>query len=332
MTWTKVDDDEAAAWDSRLQCFADHNVYQSWRWGQYKTLRGWRPHRFRVETTGNVVGMLQALVRVYAMRHVVAWCPGGPVGTAEAFTAEMMHDLARQLGARALYCRCSILRPTTPEAVRFLESNGWRRPSRSVGTNTTAVWDLSQTEEQLLAGMNRNWRYSLRQAHKAGLVIERLDDAPIEELAEMSAAMHASKGVAAKVRTADLAGLFDSLGDNAVAFGCRNEAGRLIAFHSCAVLGQRAWELVAATADEGRRNGASFAALWAVVDHCRRMKVTRYDLAGVDDVRAPGPANFKRWTGAEPVEWVGEWEWSTSPLLTRVIDAVVRTRSETALP
>lgn len=333
MTWTRLSPADAERiWDAELGQFADHSLYQSQRWGTYKRFRGWEPHYFRAEAGGAVVAMLQALVRRYPWRTVVAWCPGGAVGSLDVCTNGAMKQLASLLGARALYCRCSFARAKTTQDEMHLEANGWARPARTLSANLTAVWDLRPSEDQLLAGLNRNWRYSLRQAHKSGLVVQRLDPPPVHELAELSSAMRASKGTAAVARSAELAALFDALGDRAAVFGCRGDSGRLMAFHSCAVQGSRAWELVAATSPEGRDASASFAVLWSLILHCRRMQVTHYDLAGLDPAEAAGVASFKRWTGAQDVEWLGEWEWSTSPVLRRMVDSAVSRRTPSALP
>ncbi len=322
----------AATWDTELLQFTDHNLYQSWRWGRHKLTRGWTPHFFHGETDGKVVAMLQVLVRTYLLRTVVAWCPGGPVGALEACELASMQQLSRLLAARALYCRSIFLRSRTPQDEERLRAHGWTRPKATIGTGATVVWDLTQTEEQLLAGLNRNWRYSLRQGEKANLAIEPLVQLPLEELTELCNAMHASKGVPGTTRVSDLAALFDSLGDQGLVYGCRNSAGQLIAFHSCGIQGRRAWELVAATSQEGRRSGASFAVLWALILHCRRLNVAHYDLAGVDPVNAPGVANFKRWTGAQAVDRLGEWEWSTSSLLRHAVNVAARNRIGSAIP
>jgi lipid II:glycine glycyltransferase (peptidoglycan interpeptide bridge formation enzyme) len=324
--------DVESQWDAELQQFTDRSLYQSSRWGRYKRIRGWTPEYFHLEANGKTVGMLQALVRTYPLRTVVAWCPGGPVGVPEACSRESMEQLSSILHARSLYCRSSLLRAKTIQDEQYLQSNGWVRPGRTVSANLTAVWDLRQTEEQLLAGLNRNWRYSLRQAQKSNLTIDRLVVPPIQELTDLCREMNASKGVPAAIRSSDVAALFDALGDQVLVYGCRNASGQLIAFHSCAIQGQRAWELVAATSAEGRRNGASFAVLWALILHCRRLNVTHYDLAGIDPVKAPGVANFKRWTGAQDVEWLGEWEWSTSSGLRHAVNLAVRHRADAALP
>jgi lipid II:glycine glycyltransferase (peptidoglycan interpeptide bridge formation enzyme) len=325
-------DDVDAHWDVQLLNFADQNLYQSSRWGRYKSARGWHPQYFRATSDGSVIGMVQALVRKYPLGAVVAWCPGGPVGALEACSRESMGRLASALGARFLYCRATLLRSRTAADERYLRANGWVRPARTVSASMTAVWDLRRTDAELLAGLNRNWRYSLRQAQKSALNVEQLVDPPIEELTDLCRAMNASKGVPAAIQRSDVAGMFDALGDRVLVYGCRNSSGQLIAFHSCALQGPHAWELLAATSQEGRRTGASFAVLWELMRHCRRLDVAHYDLAGIDPVKAPGVADFKRWTGAREVEWLGEWEWSTLPLLRHVIDLTVRHRSEAALP
>lgn len=312
--------------------FADQSIYQSSRWGRYKSTRGWSPQFFQAEVGGSIVGMLQVLARMYPLHTVVAWCPGGPVGAPELCARESMGQLASLLNARRMYCRASFLRVRTMEEEQFLQSHGWTRPNRTVGAHSTAVWDLDRMEEQLLAGMNRNWRYSLRQAQKSNLAIELLLEPPIEALTDLCREMNVSKGVGATIRSSDLADMFNALGDQVLVYGCRNSAGQLIAFHSCGIQGQRAWELVAATSLEGRQSGASFAVLWALIRHCQRLHVTHYDLAGIDPANAPGVANFKRWTGAQEVEWLGEWEWSTSSVLRRAVDLAVRRRSDSALP
>lgn len=333
MTWIKVSAADAeATWDEQLRRFADHTIYQSVRWGRYKRFRGWEPAYFRAESNGVVVAMLQALVRTYPWRTVVAWCPGGPVGALEACTRAGMEQIASLLGVRSFYCRCSFARVRSTDDDLSLRANGWIRPARTLSANMTAVWDLRPTEDQLLAGLNRNWRYSLRQAQKSNLVVECLQPLPIGELAQLSDSMHTSKGVQAPARPSEVAALFDALADQAVAYGCRNSSGHLIAFHSCAIQGQRAWELIAATSPEGRDIGASFGVLWSLVLHCRQLNVTHYDLAGLDAAAAPGVANFKRWTGAQEVEWLGEWEWSTSSLLGYIADLGVRNRAASALP
>lgn len=333
MTWAALPiDDAQAVWDAQLSGFAEQNVYQSSPWGRYKRIRGWSPRYFHAQANGHVVGMLQALVRTHPFRTVVAWCPGGPVGTLEACSRDSMQQLASVLGARVLYCRSTLLRARTVQGDRYLHENGWTRPSRPVGAGMTAVWNLDQTEEQLLVGLNRNWRYSLRQAQKSNLAIEQLVEPPISELTDLCAAMNRAKGIPAVVRASELAALFEAFGDRALVYGCRNSSGRLVAFHSCGMQGGRAWELVAATSEEGRRSGASFAVLWTLVLHCRRLNVTHYDLAGVDPERASGVANFKRWTGAEDVEWLGEWEWSSSSMLRRAVNLAVPGRADSALP
>lgn len=333
MTWRRVPESEAAeSWDAQLVEFAGHNLYQSSEWGRYKSIRGWRPEYFQAEADGTRVAMLMALVREYPLRTVVSWWPGGLAGTLDGCSPDAMRQLASLLGARALYCRSSFVRRRNAEDAVRLDAQGWTRPAHPVSAGMSAIWDLRPPAAELLAGLNKNWRYSLKQAQKSGLVVERLVDPSIPELAALCTAMHASKGVDGAFPESEVAAMLTAMGHRAVVFACRNAAGELMAFHSCAILGAQAWELIAATSPEGRRAGASFAVLWTLVLHCQREGVERYDLAGLDPVNAPGVASFKRWTGAQDVEWLGEWEWSTSALLRHGVNLAARARTASGLP
>jgi len=53
---------------------------------------------------------------------------------------------------------------------------------------------------------------------------------------------------------------------------------------------------------------------------------------GLGGERAPGVANFKRWTGAHEVQWLGEWEWSSPPVLRRAVNLMVRHRPDAPVP
>jgi lipid II:glycine glycyltransferase (peptidoglycan interpeptide bridge formation enzyme) len=81
------------------------------------------------------------------------------------------------------------------------------------------------------------------------------------------------------------------------------------------VFGDRAWALFSATSEEGRKVQASFGIFWAVIQHCQRLGVQSCDLAGIDPVGNHGVYRFKKGIGGVPLEYLGEWDWATSPWL-----------------
>ena len=78
-----------------------------------------------------------------------------------------------------------------------------------------------------------------------------------------------------------------------------------------------AWDLLAAAGAQARKVYASHATLWALLEECNRKGLSWCDLSGVDPVHNKGVYDFKQGTGADPVEYLGEWEWAC-PRLCRL--------------
>jgi len=100
-----------------------------------------------------------------------------------------------------------------------------------------------------------------------------------------------------------------------VLYRCDDENGDLLSLLGCLVFGNRACALFWATNERGRELHASYAVFWALVQHCKRIGIVSYDLAGIDPVVNPGVYRFKRASGATPVEFLGEWDWASSSWL-----------------
>jgi len=96
-----------------------------------------------------------------------------------------------------------------------------------------------------------------------------------------------------------------------VLYRCDDDQGELLSLLGCLVLGNRACALFWATNERGRELHASYAIFWALVQHCKRIGIASYDLAGIDPVANPGVYRFKRASGAAPVEFLGEWDWAS---------------------
>jgi lipid II:glycine glycyltransferase (peptidoglycan interpeptide bridge formation enzyme) len=88
-----------------------------------------------------------------------------------------------------------------------------------------------------------------------------------------------------------------------------------VALRGCCILNQYGWDLFAATSVAGRDLYASYALLWEILQHCQREGVKEYEMMGIDPIKNLGVANFKKGTGANLIEYLGEWEWATSRIL-----------------
>lgn len=70
--------------------------------------------------------------------------------------------------------------------------------------------------------------------------------------------------------------------------------------------------MLAATNVAGRKLYSSYLTISELLSTCLERGVEEYDLMGIDPHKNPGVYNFKKGTGAEPLEYLGEWEWATS--------------------
>jgi lipid II:glycine glycyltransferase (peptidoglycan interpeptide bridge formation enzyme) len=82
--------------------------------------------------------------------------------------------------------------------------------------------------------------------------------------------------------------------------------------------------LLAATTEIGRRLYASYALVWQLLQHCQKLGVIEYDFMGIDPKNNSGVYNFKKGTGAEFIEYLGEWDWATSNILRWGANGMVR--------
>jgi lipid II:glycine glycyltransferase (peptidoglycan interpeptide bridge formation enzyme) len=83
---------------------------------------------------------------------------------------------------------------------------------------------------------------------------------------------------------------------------------------------------MAASGNAARKVYASYATLWGLVNECHARGVRYYDMAGIDPRGNKGVWDFKRGTGAEALEYLGEWECASSELLRVGVNFVLKRR------
>lgn len=314
--WKQLGSEEARdRWDRMILTFPEQTVFQTYGWGSYKRELGWEPMYWLAEgVQGEPLAMAQSLAYRYPLGTAVVWCRGGPVGDPRLWNQDLRQSIAQALRCKRLYMRISSDRAISKEDAAAMAANGWRKPLSPLSTDRSLWIDPSPGEPDLLAGLSANWRHNLNRGRKKSSA--RLWANPSgAELSRVYESMQAYKGLTQQHSREDLDALFKRLNDKISLFRCDDEQGRLIAFRACAIHGASAWDLLAASAPEGRKAYASYSLLWAVLEDCRRKGVKRYDLGGVDPDGVKGVYDFKRGTGAKDIEFLGEWDWAGSQAL-----------------
>jgi lipid II:glycine glycyltransferase (peptidoglycan interpeptide bridge formation enzyme) len=135
--------------------------------------------------------------------------------------------------------------------------------------------------------------------------------------------MEAAKGLRAQYGEEELASLLESLDGSIRLYRADDAKGAPIALRACAFQDGKAWDLLAASNEEGRRSYASYALLWSLLRDCAARGIQTYDLGGADPDKAKGVYDFKKGTGAKFIEYLGEWDWARPALARPFLSAIV---------
>ncbi len=175
------------------------------------------------------------------------------------------------------------------------------------------------SEDEVLKGMNQQWRRNIRKADKEGVETTRV---PADELERRLQEFHDLY-----VHTAERDGftprpktyfetMFSSLlaedPDRIALFTAEHE-GDLVAATVLVQVGTHVWYSYGASSTEKRKVQGSNAAQWAMIQHALAQGADVYDLRGITDTLDAdddhvGLIRFKAGTGGQAVEYAGEWD------------------------
>jgi hypothetical protein len=336
VSWKCVPESAGAEeWDGRLLQAADANVFQSFAWGEYKRLSGWRPSRWVArDASGAVVAAAQVLVKSFAPGLTGGWAPGGPVfrfcGAASDHLASAVERLVEEV-RRADRVRWLRFHSQTAgeEALDTALRRTFRRPTSCLAVGRSIRLDLAQSSDEFLKGMTAKHRYYVRKSLGEPILWQAANDArTVRALSVLYEEMVREKGLAGQPGLErDLADLCGILKERALILIGSQDDQPLV---GCLVLtfGSKAFYLKAAAGQRGRALSASYAMVYRLFEQLRDRGLSELDFGGIapETVGGEGVAHFKRGFGGEPVEYLGEWEWAGFRPVRWAMDLALRYR------
>ena len=339
--WTLLPEGEGARhWNEWLLQATDYTVFQSYGWGEFKRLDGWRPFRWISHGGGGrTAAMVQLLVKTYPLGIAMGWAPGGPAILFAGNGEDRAHcDL------QALF---AAMRKHTPRAlVRFASyipreagaadvfSQACKRPGARMTSGTSIVFDISGRDGAFIDQISSKHRYYVRKGEAASLRWEAgCEDSDIAALAALHREITDTKGLKTEpVSEPRLAALRDALGRDKMTIltGYLDD----LPVTSCLTLdfGKKSFYFVAATGSAGRKIGAAYAMLPRLVDVLQKKGIEQFDFGGIapDSAKAEGVNHFKRGFGGNKVDYLGEWEWTNVPMLGPAVSLLIKYRGMAA--
>ena len=197
----------------------------------------------------------------------------------------------------------------TDENMKLLEDMGLKKSPMHLAAEHTVMLDLTQSEEEMLAGMRRQTRYEVRRADKLGLRVTWGDSE------ELYREFHSVQGKTAQ-RQGFVPPSLDVLMAEREAFGktariyvTRTESGEPVAYGLIIGGGREADYYEAASTELNRKQPGAYALLWKAMRDMKEMGYERFNLWGIAPAGQPnhryaGVTTFKTGFGGEVVEYV----------------------------
>ena len=194
-----------------------------------------------------------------------------------------------------------------------------------------------RTEDDVLKGMNQQWRRNIKKAAKEGVTVTRVDADDLER--ELPAFWELYRHTAARDHFTPrplsyfqtmFAALRAEEPDRIVLYTARHE-GDLVAATILVRVGGHTWYSYGASSTEKREVRGSNAAQWAMISDSLGSGADVYDLRGITDTLDPddphvGLIQFKVGTGGEAVEYAGEWDLPLNSLIYKAFDLYMKRR------
>jgi len=321
-------------WDRIIRAFAEYSITHSYDWGELKGAFGWRPFRVALFDGDDAVAAAQVLARrIPVLGGCLLYAPRGFL--CDHTNAGTVNTLVNVVGEFGRYAGAVVLKvePMVRAGgdVSALTGLGFKPTRKGVQPKTTLALDLTQTEDELLAGMHRRTRYNARLAVRKGVEITDGNDAGhldafykmLEETSERKHFLVHNRDYYDRILA-----LFGPTGR---IFLARHE-DTVISGAFVLRFGKYAYYSYGASRREHSETKSTQAVQWAAIRWAKESGCEVYDFWGVPDEPAPdhplyGVYKFKTGFGGDIVRYAGAFDLPLKPLKYRLVAAALELQS-----
>jgi lipid II:glycine glycyltransferase (peptidoglycan interpeptide bridge formation enzyme) len=333
MRFRPARESDGPAWQALLERSVAGDFLHDWEWAAVAAFDGQPQRRFVLEEDeGRITALIAAQARPVGFGRSFWYVPHGPVldYSDEAAGARLGAIVAglREAGrmGRALAVRLEPRLPRDTSGSELLEASGLRRVSGHLQVSHTRIVPLTE-DEQMMAALDKDTRYSVRRAEREGVAVSVVGDAAdmtsIDELYALAGLTQQRAGF--PLRPIERFRLcWRALAGAGRAWILRAEhEGRLVASAMVIREGLQSFYFLAGSVREERGERklfASHALQWALMRHARDAGAVHHDLWGISPPEAgadhpwAGVGLFKKGFGGDAVAWAGMWDLVVDPL------------------
>jgi len=281
---------------------------------------------------------LAAMTKHLAAGGAFAVRMGPPVITRRWSAATLKAAIADDAFTRLSQVPADAEDPVGLHVVEHLRRSGWIHQAGKGGfaagqPQYNFQLPLSGTEDDVLKGMNQQWRRNIKKAAKEGVEVTQGGRGDLAAFHDIYVETAARDGFTPRPR-AYFETMYDALNaedpDRLRLYLARHD-GDLVAATTMVRVGTRAWYSYGASTTAKREVRGSNAIQWQMIRDALAAGATVYDLRGITDTLSAddshvGLIQFKVGTGGEAAEYVGEWDLPLSRLLYKAFDLYLKRR------
>ncbi len=329
-------DADADAWQSFVAATASGDFLHDWAWADVAAFDGQPQRRYVLEEGGTIAAVAAAQERRLQGGRTFWYVPHGPVlDYAAPEASERLRAMTRGLREMAATRRAIAVKleprlASGDPATALLDRPRLRRLPETLQVGQTRIVELVD-DEALLAGFDKDTRYSVRRAEREGVVV-RTTTAPDDTVA--IDALHGLVGETQRragfpmppLERYRVAWRSLAVPGRAVILEARHQDD-LLASGMVVMEGDRSFYLFSGSRREERgepKRYASYALQWAMMRLARDRGIRTHDLWGVappgagSDHPWHGVGLFKKGFGGREVIWAGSWDLVVDPTLYRL--------------
>ena len=293
-------------------------------WAEHLENLGWAVCRWHYQQNGKSIAFLQGFLKCYPFGVGVLWFPDWIIGNYK-LSCEVTDILRKSLSLRFLTIRIRSHHPKNDQELKFLNL-AFSIPSKPFGSSLTMHLDLSISTDELLKGLTKNWRRNLKRSKKLDYEIVEVRDS--DTIAELYSNLREAKGLSKLFFSKQqIESLMNSYGSQIVVIGAKTPDGIIQAIRGAIIRDNQAIDIFAATNTFSRKHYLSYSLCWELVHRCKSLGCNHFDFSGVDPENNMGVYNFKKGTGAKLVETLGEFEYSNSFIMKKLVTLASRWRN-----
>ncbi len=289
--------------------------------------------------SGGLSGWLNPLALHVRSRGAFAIRMGPPVAVRRWSAATVKAALADSAVRRLGEVEPDVISPTGGPLAAQLVATGWRPPADDGGFTAGQPRYVVQLplagrdEDDLLKGFNQLWRRNVKKAEKAGVSVELGRAADLPSFHELYLETAERDGFTPRPLEY-FEGMWEAMAaedEHRLRLYLAGHAGTLVAAATMVRVGTHAWYSYGASSTAHRDARGSNAVQWRMIRDALADGCDVYDLRGITDTvdeadPHAGLIRFKVGTGADAVEYAGEWDLPLSKVLYAAFNLYMKRR------